>query len=109
MLQLKKSSTSLLTEKPSGSNNEVEGAGQAMDAIEYKSEVKVEKIGNSNPVQDFEAMISRRDGPQWVNHAIQNMKHKIFDLVENSFEGDSYQTALECLVSLHRGCILEQV
>lgn len=109
--KLKKSSTRLLTEKPSGSNNEVEGAradGQAMDAIEYKSEVKVEKIGNSNPVQDFEAMISRRDGPQWVNHAIQNMKHKIFDLVENSFEGDSYQTALKCLVSLRRSCILEQ-
>ncbi|XP_075519221.1 ATP-dependent DNA helicase 2 subunit KU80 [Primulina tabacum] len=109
--KLKKSSRRLLTEKPSRSNNEVEGAsadGQAMDAIEYKSEVKVEKIGNSNPVQDFEAMVSRRDGPQWVNHAIQNMKHKIFDLVENSFEGDAYQTALECLVSLRRGCILEQ-
>ncbi|XP_073141287.1 ATP-dependent DNA helicase 2 subunit KU80 [Henckelia pumila] len=109
--KLKKSSRKLLTEKTSGSNHEVEGAttdGQAMDAIEYTSDVKVEKIGSSNPVQDFEAIISRRDGPQWVNHAIQNMKHKIIDLVENSFEGDAYQTALECLVSLRRGCILEQ-
>ncbi|KAK6162483.1 hypothetical protein DH2020_002324 [Rehmannia glutinosa] len=109
--KLKKSSRRVLREKPSGSNEEREDigtVGQAMDAIEYASKVKVEKIGDSNPVQDFEAMISRRDGPQWVSKAIQNMKDKIFDLVENSFEGDTYQKALECLVALRKGCILEQ-
>ncbi|KAI3444684.1 hypothetical protein Pfo_001349 [Paulownia fortunei] len=109
--KLKKSSRRVLREKPSGSSEEGEGigaVGQAMDAIEYTFKVKVETIGDSNPVQDFEAMISRRDSPQWVSKAIQSMKDKIFDLVENSFEGDTYQKALECLVALRKGCILEQ-
>ncbi|KAL3616562.1 ATP-dependent DNA helicase II subunit 2 [Castilleja foliolosa] len=108
--KLKKSSRRVLREKPSGSN-EGEGigaSGQAMDAVEYTSKVKVEKIGDSNPVRDFEAMISRRDSPQWVSKAIQSMKDKIFDLIENSFEGDTYQKAMDCLVALRKGCILEQ-
>ncbi|KAK4418764.1 ATP-dependent DNA helicase 2 subunit KU80 [Sesamum alatum] len=109
--KLKKSSRRVLKEKPSGSSEEGEGisaVGQAMDAIEYTSNVKVEKVGDSNPVQDFEAMISRRDSPQWITKAIQSMKDKIFDLVENSFEGDTYEKALECLAALRKGCILEQ-
>ncbi|KAL0429012.1 UNVERIFIED_CONTAM: ATP-dependent DNA helicase 2 subunit KU80 [Sesamum radiatum] len=109
--KLKKSSRRVLREKPSGSSEEGEGisaVGQAMDAVEYTSNVKVEKIGDSNPVQDFEAMISRRDSPRWITKAIQSMKDKIFDLVENSFEGDTYEKALECLGALRKGCILEQ-
>lgn len=111
ILQLKKSSRRLLKEKPTGSNEEGLGSGavQAIDAIEYTSRVKVEKIGDLDPVQDFEAMMSRRDGTEWVNKAIQDMKNKIFDMVENSFEGDTYHKALECLVALRKGCILEQV
>lgn len=108
--KLKKSSRRI-REKPSGSSEggEVIGAaGQAMDAIENTSKVKVENVGDSHPVQDFEAMLSRRDSPHWVRKALQSMKDKIHDLVENSFEGDTYQEALECLVALRKGCILEQ-
>lgn len=76
--------------------------------IEYTS-IKVEKIGDSTPVQDFEAMISRRDSPDWVLKAINDMKNKIFDMVEDSHEGDNYAKAVECLVALRKGCILEQV
>ncbi|XP_012574811.2 ATP-dependent DNA helicase 2 subunit KU80-like isoform X1 [Cicer arietinum] len=75
--------------------------------IEYTS-IKVEKIGDLTPVQDFEAMISRRDSPDWILTAIKDMKNKIFDLVEDSHEGDNYNKALECLVALRKGCILEQ-
>lgn len=112
ILQLKKSSRRLIKEKPTGSSEEGVGKGadaQAIDAIEYTSGVKVEKIGDLNPIQDFEAMMSRRDSTEWVNKAIQDMKNKIFDIVENSFEGDTYHKALECLVALRKGCILEQV
>lgn len=103
-----------MKEKPSGSDEEGEGFGhgsgaQPMDSIEYTSKIKVEKIGDLNPVQDFEAMMSRRDSPEWVNKAIKYMKDKIFELVENSCEGDVYQKAVECLVALRKGCILEQV
>lgn len=110
-MQLKKSSRRI-REKPSGSSEEGEGiaaAGLAMDATEYTSEDKVEKIGDSNPVQDFEAMLSRRDSPHWVSEALKRMQDKIFDLVKNSIETESYQKILDCLVALRKGCLIEQV
>ncbi|KAG5538554.1 hypothetical protein RHGRI_019214 [Rhododendron griersonianum] len=111
--KLKKSAKRLLRDKPSGSDEEGEGSGNANDVgavkyIENKSAGNIDKIGDLTPVQDFEVMMSRRDSPEWVNKAIKDMKNKIFDMVENSCEGDTYQKALECLVSLRKGCILEQ-
>ncbi|XP_077245146.1 ku80 family protein isoform X2 [Tasmannia lanceolata] len=70
--------------------------------------MEVEKIGNSTPVQDFETMIARRDSSEWVNKAIRDMKNLIWDLLENSYQGDTYDKAMECLVALRRGCVLEQ-
>ncbi|KAF5466965.1 hypothetical protein F2P56_016842 [Juglans regia] len=109
--KLKKSTRRILREKTSGSNM---GKGyadisvQSLNSIENTSAVKIEKIGDLNPVQDFETMMSRRDGPEWIGKAIKDMKNKIFDLVEDSYEGDNYPKALECLVALRKGCILEQ-
>lgn len=102
-LQLKKSSRRFLRDKPSGSK-EGEDHLSITDGPN-----KVEKIGDATPVQDFEAMISRRDSPKWVGKAIKDMKNKIHDLVEDSYEGDNYSKALECLIALRKGCILEQV
>ncbi|XP_010277368.1 PREDICTED: ATP-dependent DNA helicase 2 subunit KU80 [Nelumbo nucifera] len=111
-IKIKKSSRRLWREKPSGSN-EGEGAGdvsdaQAVESTKNESAVKVDKIGDLTPVQDFEAMMSRRDSTEWVNKAIKDMKNIIFDLVENSYEGDTYQKAVECLIAFRKGCILEQ-
>ncbi|KAM1252435.1 hypothetical protein ACFX13_041280 [Malus domestica] len=100
--KLKKSSRRFLRDKPSGSK-EGEDHLSITDGPN-----KVEKIGDTTPVQDFEAMISRRDSPKWVGKAIKDMKNKIHDLVEDSYEGDNYSKALECLIALRKGCILEQ-
>ena len=78
-------------------------AAQSLDSIKDTSVVKVENIGNMTPVQDFENMMSCRDGPEWIGEAIKDMKMRIFDLVEDSFEGDNYPKALECLVALRKG------
>ncbi|XP_027335253.1 ATP-dependent DNA helicase 2 subunit KU80 isoform X2 [Abrus precatorius] len=105
-----KKSRRFLRDKRSISSDE-EGKGniiaQPANLIENTS-IKVEKIGDLTPVQDFEAMVSRRDSPDWVVKAITDMKNKIFDLVEDSHAGDNYPKALECLVVLRKGCILEQ-
>lgn len=82
---------------------------QSTDLIASTSEVKVETLGDLTSVADFEAMISRRDSPEWVSKAIFAMKNKILDLVENSLEGDNYPKALECLIALRKGCVIEQV
>ncbi|KAF7801228.1 ATP-dependent DNA helicase 2 subunit KU80 isoform X1 [Senna tora] len=101
----------LFREKRSNFSKE-EGKGeitaQPINVSESKSTIKVEKIGDITPVQDFEAMISRRDSPDWVVKAIKDMSNKIFDLVEDSHEGDAFPKAIECLVALRKGCILEQ-
>lgn len=110
--KLKKSTRRLFRDRPSGLNEEAsmgDGSdGQAIKSIENTSTVGVEKIGDSTPIQDFEAMMSRRDSPEWVGKAINEMKNKIFDLVEDSYEGDNYLKALEYLVALRKGCVLEQ-
>ena len=110
-MQLKKSTRRLLRDKPSGLNEEANmgdgNDGQAIKSIENTS--TVEKIGDLTPIQDFEVMLSRRDSPEWVGKAIKEMKNKIFDLVEDSYEGDNYGKALEYLVALRKGCVLEQV
>ncbi|KAL9385590.1 hypothetical protein Peur_022600 [Populus x canadensis] len=102
--RLKKSSKRLLEKKPSGSDEDYQDTTNALAV----KPVKVEKIGDSSPVQDFEAMMSRRDSPDWVSKAIQDMKNKIYSLVENSYDGDNHGKALECLLALRKGCILEQ-
>ncbi|KAK1303315.1 ATP-dependent DNA helicase 2 subunit KU80 [Acorus calamus] len=72
------------------------------------SAVKVDKIGNSTPVQDFNAMMARRDSPEWISRAFREMKNYINDILENSYEGDTFLKAVDCLEALRRGCILEQ-
>ncbi|XP_020573888.1 ATP-dependent DNA helicase 2 subunit KU80 isoform X2 [Phalaenopsis equestris] len=98
-----------LLEKPSGSNEET---AAVVKAIDYQSAapsaVKVEKIGHSNPLQDFEAMMARRDGSKWVEKAIKEMQCHIYGLLENSFLGDNFLNAAECLMALRSSCILEQ-
>ncbi|OWM64948.1 hypothetical protein CDL15_Pgr028666 [Punica granatum] len=110
--KLKKSSRRFVREKPSGSDDEKEyngiSASTAADATDSKTAVKVEKIGNLTPVQDFEAMMSCRDSPEWVNKAIKDMSNKIYDLVEDSLNGDNYPKAMEMLMALRKGCIREQ-
>ncbi|KAH9788293.1 x-ray repair cross-complementing protein 5 [Citrus sinensis] len=110
--KLKKSTRRFLREKPSGSD-EPNGDGsvsdaQAVNSMESKPVVTVDKIGDLTPIQDFEAMMSRRDCPDWVDKAIEDMKNKIFGLLENSNEGINYPKAVELLVALRKGCILEQ-
>ncbi|KAH1134046.1 hypothetical protein AAZX31_05G115500 [Glycine max] len=107
---LEKKSRRLLGGKRSFSNDEeVKGNITAQPAnLTGNASVNVGKIGDLTPVQYFEALISRRDSPDWVVKAINEMKNKIFDLVEDSHEGDNYPKALECLVALRKGCILEQ-
>lgn len=112
---MKKSTRRQLRERPSGSNEEREedhgknDDAEAINSIEYTSKIKVVKVGDLTPVQDFEAMMSRRDGAEWVKKAIKDMKEKIFTIVEGSFEEGASQKALGCVVALRKGCILEQV
>ncbi|GAB2274418.1 ATP-dependent DNA helicase II subunit 2 [Dionaea muscipula] len=102
-------------EKPYGSDEEKDMEASASDVEKLKASTatestvtEIDKIGDSTPVQDFEVLISRRESPDWVNKAIKQMRNKILDLVEDSYKGDNYNKALECLVAFRKGCVLEQ-
>ncbi|XP_028804678.1 ATP-dependent DNA helicase 2 subunit KU80 isoform X2 [Neltuma alba] len=107
----RKKSRNLLQEKGSHyceGEDKIKVTALPVDLVEHAPNVKVEKIGDITPVQDFEAMLSRRDSPDWVDKAIKGMSNKIFDLVEDSHKGDNYPKALEYLIALRKGCILVQ-
>ncbi|KAL1142313.1 hypothetical protein V6Z11_A11G089200 [Gossypium hirsutum] len=106
--KLKKSSRQWYQEKQSGSNAHVSG-GQAVNSIENQPPVKIEKIGDLTPVQDFEAMMSQRDNPEWVEKAIKELREKILALLIHPDGEDKYQKAVECVAALRKGCIIEQV
>ncbi|RYR71038.1 hypothetical protein Ahy_A02g005336 isoform F [Arachis hypogaea] len=106
-----KKSRRLLREERYGSgeeNSKGEIPALASNLIEDKPNVEVDNIGDLTPVQDFEAMFARRDNPDWVVKAIDAMKNKIHDLIEDSHEGDNNSKGLECLAALRKGCVNEQ-
>ncbi|KAI3982627.1 hypothetical protein MKX01_031366 [Papaver californicum] len=112
--KIKKSSRRLWNEKPSSSHkDELEGVvdavgNQAVLSLKNESSPMVDKVGSLTPIEDFEAMMTRKGRADWVDKAIKDMKNLIFDLVENSYEGNTYQKAMNCLLALRKGCILEQ-
>ncbi|XVF73400.1 hypothetical protein PTKIN_Ptkin12aG0198800 [Pterospermum kingtungense] len=98
--KLKKSARQLSREKPS--------VARAFNFIERAPVVSIGKIGDLTPIQDFEAIMSRRDSPEWVTKAITQMRDKILDLLTNSHEGDNYLKLVEYIAALRKGSILEQ-
>ncbi|KAL6007972.1 ATP-dependent DNA helicase II subunit 2 [Asimina triloba] len=109
----KKKSRLLWKDKPSASDEkrgaeDDESDVQSVKLIENSSKIKVEEIGDLTPVQDFDAMMACRDSCEWVSKAIKGMKARISALLDTLSEGSNYDTAIECLLALRRGCVLEQ-
>ncbi|KAF3337158.1 ATP-dependent DNA helicase 2 subunit KU80 isoform X1 [Carex littledalei] len=119
----KKKRTSKIAWRPRNPTNQEIEAGPAgsQNATTSSNNLKIEgpsasgasltdvEIGDLNPVEDFEAMMARRDSSKWVQVAIEQMKRYINDLLENSVEGDgSYVKAIDCLKALRKSCIIEQ-
>lgn len=92
------------------------GAGDQAKSVEdrvlentHPSTESVVAIRDSNPVQDFEAMLAKRSSSTWTQKAIGDMQNYIAALLQNSSDGGNYQKALECFASLRKACIIEQV
>ncbi|KAH7425556.1 hypothetical protein KP509_11G060300 [Ceratopteris richardii] len=66
---------------------------------------KVSAIGSIQPVQDFEAMLARRDSDEWVPKAIREMKKLIIDLLDSAYKGNTYEKSMSCLSALRKGCV----
>ncbi|XP_078442889.1 ku80 family protein [Wolffia australiana] len=66
------------------------------------------KIGDKSPVREFEAMMGHVNGSDSAVGGIRSMKIYVHDLLENSYEGDAYPKAMDCLLALRKACVLEQ-
>lgn len=77
-------------------------------AVLYPPTENIGEIGDLNPVQDFEAMLAKRSSSEWVQKAIEEMQKYTTALLQNSYEGNTYRKALECVVALRKACIIEQ-
>jgi len=107
-----KASKKFWRDKPSLSEEAAgkEAGDDVQDGISFDSLAarKTEQIGSLTPVQDFEAMLARRDSDEWVPKAIREMKKLITDLLDSSYKGNTYHKAMDCLVALRNGCVQQE-
>ena len=87
----KKFYVDLLKGKPEESGPEEEG---------------VTRIGDANPIEDFNAMIKDRKVDR-VKIAIEQMQEYVLRLLDKDFKGNMHRKILECLRALRAGCIEE--
>lgn len=64
------------------------------------------QIGSVNPIEDFKKMISDRRHDR-VNSAISQMRDVIDRYIRGSINGDIYDKAIECLLTLRNSCVSE--
>ena len=64
-------------------------------------------VGSIDPVKDFEKMISRRD-VDLVDKAIEQMKERILQLLNDSVKDQLYPKAFGCVEALRVGCVQEE-
>ncbi|KAL3698242.1 hypothetical protein R1sor_012318 [Riccia sorocarpa] len=93
----------------------LEGGEEAMQvedgkplSLDFLTGKKVEEVGSLNPVQDFEALLARRDSDKWVAKAIKEIKKIIIDLLDSAYNGNTYEKAMACLEALRKGCVVQE-
>lgn len=76
-------------------------------SIDSIIESGISDVGSIDPVKDFEKMISRRD-VDLVDKAIEQMKERILQLLNDSVKDQLYPKAFDCVTALRSGCVKEE-
>ena len=92
-------------EAPSESSMVVEKAGDKDKAFDIDKDI-VRKISQANPIVDFRRMIHEK-AEDLTDSAIEQMTKLIEKFIEESFQGNLYDKALDCLQELRKGCVEE--
>ncbi|MED6145216.1 ATP-dependent DNA helicase II subunit 2 [Stylosanthes scabra] len=71
-------------------------------------EVKVESFCVPTPPEDFKGMFRSGNTRDCFVKAIDDMKDEIFELVDESNDGDNYPKALEILEAIRKRCLVDQ-
>eukprot|EP01137_Pigoraptor_chileana_P000122 Opistho-2@35759 len=80
--------------------------GNADDIVpmEILSDGPAVSVGSVQPLDDFRAMLSRRD-VDLTTEAVKQMQGRISEFIATSINGDNYPKALECLRALRDACV----
>jgi len=76
-------------------------------SFESMATSRVSTVGPIDPCGDFKAMLARRD-VDLVDAAIEQLKKRCVQLVNDSIQNQLYPKAIECLVALRQGCVAEE-
>lgn len=98
---------SYLTDDPKKSKKKEDATPSGVNNIQALLRGGIESVSNVSPVEDFNAMITRRD-VDLVDKAIEEMQVQVFRLVNDSYKNSHYDKAMECISVLRAGCIKEQ-
>ena len=93
------------TESAEQSETSSVAAGKPEKDLDIDKDI-VRKISQATPVVDFRRMINEK-AEDLTNSAIEQMTKLIEKLIEESFQGNFYERALECLQELRKGCVQE--
>jgi len=93
------------TESTEQSETASVAAGKEEKDLDIDKDI-VRKISQATPVVDFRRMINEK-AEDLTNSAIEQMTKLIEKLIEESFQGNFYERALECLQELRKGCVQE--
>jgi len=67
----------------------------------------ISEVGSVNPIYNFRDMLARRD-VDLVDKAIEQMKNRIVQLVNDTVRDQLYPKAIDCLQALRAGTIREE-
>ena len=80
--------------------------GMNDDDMNDKNDKSIKQIGTVDPVNDFKKMVEDRKVDR-VQPALQQMKVIIDRFIRSSVQGDIFDKALECLISLRQSAVSE--
>eukprot|EP00850_Spirogloea_muscicola_P013604 SM000093S24415 [mRNA] locus=s93:91019:95736:- [translate_table: standard] len=69
---------------------------------------EVDEVGSVTPVEDFQALLTRREGDKWVDTAVAGMEKVIENLLDTAHQGNTFAKALGCLVAFREGCVMHE-
>lgn len=67
----------------------------------------IREISLLHPISDFKEMMSNRR-EDLVNSAVAQMEAIILRLIDESTDGSHYSKAIDCLIVLREGCLVEE-
>lgn len=94
----------LLSSTETGSSSTAPSNGVSVTTISGLSGMLVSSVGPNTPVEDFKAILARRD-IDLVSSAVTQMCSTIVELATTSFGAQFHDKIINCLKALRQGCI----